>query len=245
MENHYKQISSLIYDFTKPPGTSIDGDLAFYKSQLLPIEGKVLEAGVGNGRLYIPLLKYKVDIVGIDKSQEMINICQKNLEKENLLGKLICQDLENYIELNTYEYIIVPNASFNLLESRNKAIKVLKNFYQSLKEKGTLIIDLIMPIEFKAGSNHEFSHNINGQKIVVKNLSKEINWIEQYTVNQIEYYINEQLKESQEFKLSWYGCEEFCNILNSVGFNDGVFIVNYGNKTNLNVKTITFIFKKY
>ncbi|WP_339030534.1 class I SAM-dependent methyltransferase [Spiroplasma endosymbiont of Cantharis nigra] len=244
MENHYKQISSLIYDFTKPPGTSIDGDLEFYKSQLLPIQGKVLEAGVGNGRLFIPLLKYKVDIVGIDKSQEMINICQKNLEKENLTGHLICQDLEEYRELETYDYIIVPNATFNLLETRIKAKKVLKNFYDSLKPQGTIIIDLILPIEFKAGSNHEYSHYIDDQTIVVKNLSKEINWIEQYSINQIDYYINEQLQESQEFKLSWYGCEEFCNILTNIGFNDGVFIINYGNKRNLNVKTITFIFKK-
>ncbi|WP_339020380.1 class I SAM-dependent methyltransferase [Spiroplasma endosymbiont of Atherix ibis] len=76
MENYYKKISSLIYNVTKTPGTSIDKDLEFYKFKLLPIEGKVLEAVVGNGRLFIPLLKYKVDITGIDKSQEMIDICK-------------------------------------------------------------------------------------------------------------------------------------------------------------------------
>ncbi|AUM62776.1 class I SAM-dependent methyltransferase [Spiroplasma monobiae] len=244
MENHYKKISSLVYNSTKPPGTSIDKDLEFYKSQLLQIEGKVLEAGVGNGRLFIPLLKYKVDITGIDKSQDMIDICKENLEKENLLANLICDDLENYVSKDTYEYIIMPNASFNLLESREKALKVLDNFYLSLKENGTLIIDLILPIEFKAGSFHEFTHTIEDQQIVVKNLSKEINWVEQYTINQIDYFINYELKETQEFKLSWYGTQEFCDILSSKGFKDGLFLINYGNKTNLNVKTITFIFKK-
>ncbi|WP_338984485.1 class I SAM-dependent methyltransferase [Spiroplasma endosymbiont of Diplazon laetatorius] len=244
MENHYKKISSLIYNSTKPPGTSIDKDLEFYKSQLLPIEGKVLEAGVGNGRLFIPLLKYKVDIVGIDKSQEMIDICKENLEKENLQADLICDDLEKYVSEDTYEYIIVPNASFNLLESRQKALKVLENFYTSLTNNGTLIIDLILPIEFKSGSFHEFTHTINNKQIVVKNLAKEINWVEQYTINQIDYFIGDQLQESQEFKLSWYGTQEFCEILSSKGFKDGTFIIIYGSKINLNVKTITFIFKK-
>ncbi|AUB31802.1 class I SAM-dependent methyltransferase [Spiroplasma floricola] len=244
MENHYKKISSLIYNATKPPGTSIDKDLEFYKSLLLPIDGKILEAGVGNGRLFIPLLKYKVDIVGIDKSQEMIDICSENLKKENLKATLICQDLENYIEKNTYEYIIMPNASFNLLETRQKALKVLDNFYQSLTDKGTLIIDLILPIEFRAGSKHESTHYVENQDVLVKNWSKEINWIEQYTINQIDYFINNELKETQEFKLTWYGVQEFCDILASKGFKDGVFIINYGSKINLNVKTVTFIFKK-
>ncbi|AGR42266.1 class I SAM-dependent methyltransferase [Spiroplasma diminutum] len=244
MENHYKKISSLLYNSTKPPGTDIDGDLNFYKSQLLPIEGKVLEAGVGNGRLLIPLLKYKVDITGIDKSQEMIDICKENLKKENLQANLICDDLENYKEKNTYEYIIVPNASFNLLETRQKALKTLENFYDSLIDNGTLIIDLIMPIEFRSGSFHEYVHEIEDKKILVKNLSKEINWVEQYTINQIDYFINDKLQETQEFKLSWYGTKEFCDILSSKGFKDGLFLINYGNKTNLNIKTITFIFKK-
>ncbi|WP_339020378.1 hypothetical protein [Spiroplasma endosymbiont of Atherix ibis] len=112
-------------------------------------------------------------------------------------ANLICHDLENYIEKNTYEYIIMPNASFNLLETRQKALKVLDNFYQSLTDNGTLIIDLIFPIEFKAGSKHEFTHHFENQDILVKNLSKEINWVEQYTINQIDYFVNNELKETQ------------------------------------------------
>ncbi|WP_148285987.1 class I SAM-dependent methyltransferase [Spiroplasma taiwanense] len=38
----------------------------------------MLEAGVGNGRMLIPLLKYKIDVIGIDKSKQMIKLCKKN-----------------------------------------------------------------------------------------------------------------------------------------------------------------------
>ncbi|QGS52088.1 class I SAM-dependent methyltransferase [Spiroplasma tabanidicola] len=244
MENQYKNYSCMLYDFTKPPGTSVDGDLEFYKNLLMPVEGKVLEAGVGNGRLLIPFLKYKIDIEGVDKSNEMLDLCLKNLKANNLKTTLIKADLKAFKKENYYEYIIMPNASICLIESRQELLKVLTNFYVSLISNGRLAIDLIMPNEYKKGINHFYTHNLKEFDLQVNNYSKEINWEEQFTITKIDYLINDQLVEQQEVKLMWYGIFEFEMILKSIGFKNIDIIKNYNNKTLINLKTITFIAKK-
>ncbi|QBQ07881.1 methyltransferase [Spiroplasma gladiatoris] len=244
MNNKYENYSSVLYDFTKPPGTSIDGDLEFYKNLLMPIEGKVLEAGVGNGRLLIPFLKYKIDIEGIDKSKSMLEICNKNLAINDLECTLIDQDLEHFIKPEYYEFIIMPNASFCLLENRQIALKVLHNFFISLKSKGSIAIDLILPIEFKKGSSHSMEHHLPNLNLNVKNYNQEIDWFYQYTINKIEYYDRQTLLETQLVKLSWYGVEEFKSMLEKIGFKEVYVIKNYNNNKLINLKTITFIAKK-
>lgn len=244
MENKYSKYSCILYNETKPPGTSVDGDLEFYKNLLLPVEGYILEAGVGNGRLLIPLLRYKLNVIGVDKSLEMIEICKQNMNMAGLNASIIHTTLENYVENNFFEFIIMPNASFCLLENREKANIVLKNFYNSLKSGGTLAIDLIFPIDFKAGTKHSMEHKLNNDHVVVENYSKEINWYEQYTINEIKYYVDQNLCETQLMKLRWYGVKEFEEMLSNIGFTDIEVIKNYNNKRILNLKTITIIGKK-
>lgn len=243
-ENNYKKYSSYLYNQTKPPGTSVDGDLEFYKNLLMPIDGKVLEAGVGNGRLLIPFLKYKINIVGIDKSAEMLELCNQNLKQNNLASDLIQLDLLDYVADEEYDYIIMPNASFCLIENLTNAKQVLNNFYASLKNGGNLALDLIFPIEFKAGATHEYTHVLKDFALTVKNYSKAIDWVDQFTINEVEYLVDGRVQEKQIVKLSWYGINEFKMMLAQTGFKNINVIINYGNQKIINVKTVTFICEK-
>nr|WP_215216298.1 hypothetical protein [Entomoplasma sp. MP1] len=60
-------MSSLIYNLSKPPGTSIDGDIEFYTNELIQREGLVLEAGVGNGSDHQFLRKGIMDWITLKK----------------------------------------------------------------------------------------------------------------------------------------------------------------------------------
>ncbi|MFX1299012.1 MAG: methyltransferase domain-containing protein, partial [Promethearchaeota archaeon] len=48
-------------------------DVNFYKKEAEKATEKILEIGVGTGRIYIPLLKRGLDVYGIDVSEEKIN----------------------------------------------------------------------------------------------------------------------------------------------------------------------------
>ena len=54
-KQEYGQLSAFFYELTKPVGYSIEGDIEYYSRQLAGILGRVLEAGVGTGRMLIPL----------------------------------------------------------------------------------------------------------------------------------------------------------------------------------------------
>ncbi|AVN60101.1 SAM-dependent methyltransferase [Mesoplasma entomophilum] len=242
-KNYYGSLSSLVYDQTKPPGTSIDGDIQFYTNELIQRDGIVLEAGVGNGRMAIPLLRKGIEVIGLDNSEQMLNIYKQNLIKYNMESELILSDLKEFKTDLKFETIIMPNGSFCLLD-REIITLVLNNFKAHLTENGRIYLDLIFPISFKPGNIHEYDFACkNGDIIKIKNKSISIDWINQKTYTELEYTRNSKF-EIQPFTLWWYGVEEFKNILKELEFKNIKTIQNYNNAKNLNLKTLTFIFEK-
>ncbi|WP_051350884.1 class I SAM-dependent methyltransferase [[Acholeplasma] multilocale] len=247
-KNYYGSLCSKIYDLTKPPGTSIDGDIEFYTQTLMPLDGKILEAGIGNGRMSIPLLRKGMDLVGLDNSNEMLEMCKINSEHYNVECPLVLGDLRTFEIDEKFEAIIMPNGSFCLLETREDAIETLKNFKRHLSPTGNIYIDLIYPISFKPGEKHEFDYEIDtNEEIKLINFAKEIDWLEQKTFSTLNYhqYSNgvETGFESQQFNLRWYGAEEFSLILKELGFTEISIVKNYNKASMLNLKTVTIIAK--
>ncbi|PPE06601.1 methyltransferase [Mesoplasma corruscae] len=245
---YYGDLASFIYNLSKPPGTSIDGDIEFYTNELIQYEGRVLEAGVGNGRMAIPLLRKGVDVFGIDNSLEMIELYKTNLLKYNLEANVELADLNNLKLTQKFESIILPNGSFCLLK-REYSKNILMSFLNLLQNNGKLYIDLIYPNSFKAGIDHEYNFKIENDKFIkIKNSSISINWIEQSTFSVLKYDLmidNKSVQqEIQNFKLYWYGVDEFEKLLLSIGFKNIKQIINYNNKKMLNLKTLTFIAEK-
>ncbi|WP_169728217.1 class I SAM-dependent methyltransferase [Mesoplasma chauliocola] len=242
-KNYYGSLSSTVYDESKPPGTSIDGDIDFYIKELMPRDGLVLEAGVGNGRMAIPLLRRGIEVFAIDNSKEMLSLYKNNLIKYNMESEYLEADLSSFEVNKKFETIIMPNGSFCLL-NRKDIFKILKNFKLHLTENGRIYIDLIFPTSFSAGKIHEFNFKTSNSEIIqIKNKAISINWLEQKTYSEIEYKLNEQ-NENQHFTLWWYGVEEFTKILEDLEFKNIHHIVNYNNLKQLNLKTLTFIFEK-
>ncbi|WP_027063150.1 class I SAM-dependent methyltransferase [Mesoplasma seiffertii] len=247
-KNYYGSLSSQIYNLTKPPGTSIDGDIEFYTNQLMPLDGLILEAGVGNGRMLVPLLRKGIEIIGLDFSQEMLTICQQNCENYNCKTDLILANLKDFKLAKKCEAIIMPNGSLCLIEDREEMLAILGNFKNHLTASGKIYIDLIYPTSYQSGQVHEYSYPLNStETILLKSHTKEIDWLKQTTYSQIDYTLlkdNQVVsQESQQFNLNWYGVEEFKLILEAVGYKSIEVIVNYNNKRVLNLKTVTFIAK--
>ena len=69
----YGKLSTKLYEITKPVGKSIDGDIEYYYEKLKSIEGPILEAGVGTGRMLIPFIQKGLNVEGVDLSEEMLD----------------------------------------------------------------------------------------------------------------------------------------------------------------------------
>ncbi|HEY4543856.1 MAG TPA: class I SAM-dependent methyltransferase, partial [Tissierellaceae bacterium] len=207
----YGKLSSQYYTNSKPISKSIMGDIEYYISRLQDTRGLVLEAGVGTGRVLIPLLENKIEIEGIDSSKDMLEICEKELEIRGLNTNLYNKDLLDLDFMDKYETIIMPTGSFMLIEDYEK---LLNNFYKALKENGRLIIDISSPVDFIEGEIYTDILQINNNEgIILETRNISIDYIKQYTKSILKYekYINGNLKETelQEFILYYYGVREF------------------------------------
>lgn len=230
--SNYGKISTELYDFTKPVGTSINGDIEYYMERLKSVEGKVLEAGVGTGRFIIPLLEEGFTVDGVDYSNEMLQICKENCKERKLKPNLYEANLESLQLPSKYEAIVMPTGSFCLIDGRKDGMTVLNNFKDHLEMGGRLIIDLLLPYDFKEGEIETDVFTLpNDEGIILERRSDKIDWINQTTTTYLKY---EKWKlgklidtELQKFPLTWYGMEEFRSILKSLGFINITCSSNY------------------
>ena len=245
MFKEYGELCTILYEHTKPVGCSIDGDIEYYTKKLRDIPGRVLEAGVGTGRMLIPLLKSAITIDGVDISDEMLGQCKINMAKHDVSANLYKQDLTKLSLPCKYDAIIMPTGSFCLLP-KSHVQNILIGFRNHLNDGGKLIIDLEMPVDFKSGKTTASSFPLSAETgLILTSLSEGIDWLEQKTSYIIRYELienGEVLKtEISNFTLYWYGITEFEMLLSSSGFKGIEYEIGYGNNQT---QIITFTASK-
>lgn len=221
---NYGPLSTAVYDLSKPIGYSINGDIEYYLKRLTNENGTILEAGVGSGRFFIPLLEHGYQIEGIDQSKEMLALCQKNCEERQLSPILYEGSFSDYSFDKKYDVIVIPTGSFCLIDSITNAIQTITHFYQHLAPGGRLILDLVVPSDFVVGEQVSTAFPLTSEEgILLKSHSIAIDWINQTTLTYLTYekWRNGQLmaSELQSFGLRWYGITEFTLLLEKIGFS--------------------------
>jgi len=225
MYSYYGPISTELYDFTKPVGHSINGDIEYYLHRLTGTNGKILEAGVGSGRFLIPLLEKGFDAEGIDYSPEMLASCRKRCAERGLPARLYEGNLNNFSLHSKYETVVMPTGSFCLIEQSKEAIDALTCIYHHLVPGGRLIVDLLLPLHWRTGEISTSYYQLSDTEgIALESKSVEMDWINQTTLTVLKYEKWKSGKlvdtELQRFPLRWYGIEEFQQILENIGFSN-------------------------
>lgn len=233
--NTYKKLSSLIYNYTKPPGFAVDDDIQFYKQYIIPIQGKVLELGSGNGRFLIPFLKYKVDIEGVEISTDMNYYMNSNLNKLNLKTKIYESDFISTKFNSKYELIVAPNGWLNLISHIDLPM-VFKKVFSILENNGSFIFDLIYPKNFKDSYQSIVIDEKNYDIFIENKINNEF-----LIQNKITFKCKE-FKETEKFILYKHKLENNKELKNLFTKKDE--ILNFNNIKNNNTETKTFIFTK-
>lgn len=138
----YRKLCTEFYDISKP--FACDAEVNFYAKILKGVQGPVLEAMCGSGRLLLPLLRLGFHIDGLDNSSEMLESCEKRCRAENLTTLLLNQPIES-LSLKKYALIFIAVGSFQLISDRLEALKVLKILHSHLLPGGALILDTFIP----------------------------------------------------------------------------------------------------
>jgi len=116
---------------------SVDNE--YFLNEISQTKGKILELGVGTGRLFVNALKEGADIYGIDISQSMLEVLNKKLTKEQ--RKRI--SLQNIIDFSIdfkFDLIIAPFRVVMHLLEKEKQIRAINNVFEHLNKNGRFIL---------------------------------------------------------------------------------------------------------
>jgi len=204
-ETNYKSWSNwydLIYEIISP------NDINFYETYINKNVKRVLEMGVGTGRIPNSFLHKNLKWTGVDISEDMLNVCKEKIKpkqplSENLL--LIQEDMtkidikvdNNSIYNLLFDLVIYPSHSLMSVGNIELQKKALCSGIKHLDKNGILIFDLHNPNNYV--NNKEYMvfgekeinsslHKLYGKSSVDFNKKKHINYqkIEINSINKIE-----------------------------------------------------------
>lgn len=235
--SQYGELCTEVYTLTKPVGHAFGGDIDYYRSRLTDCEGRILEAMVGSGRVYVPLLEAGLRIEGIDSSHHMLDACAREAQERELTPVLYEGTLETLDLPHSYEAIIIPGGSFALIEERQASIAVLRRLHDHLEPGGRLILDLSLPGAPDASSAFSGTSSFtlkDGSLITMETKTAQFDFFTQCHVLFIKYekWRDGSLiqTELQRLPLRWYGVEEFKMVLKEIGFSDVEVTADYSGK---------------
>jgi SAM-dependent methyltransferase len=143
MINEYPESFARFYDLIYHQVR--DGvDHEYFQQEINQAKGKILEIGVGTGRLFIHALKQGADIYGLDISQSMVDVLRQKLNNDQQWRV----SLQNIIDFSfdlKFDLIIAPFRVIMHLLDKEEQIRAINNVYDHLNENGRFIFDAFIP----------------------------------------------------------------------------------------------------
>jgi SAM-dependent methyltransferase len=139
----YDAIAEL-YD---PWSRSVTEDIPFYVAEALKSGGPIVELGVGTGRIAVPTASAGVEVIGVDSSPRMLEICRRQAEGAGVaelldlrLGDLAAPPVSERVHLVT-----CPFRAYLHLQDEEARIGAFRAARDLLLPGGRLIFDVFAP----------------------------------------------------------------------------------------------------
>ena len=124
-------------------------DVAFYVTLASAAGGPVLEYGIGNGRIAVPIARHGVSVVGIDHSKPMLEDLRARLAREPSPVKrrvrAIRADMRRKRLGQVFPLVICPFNTALHLYSRQDVEAFLARVREHLTPRGRFVVDLSVP----------------------------------------------------------------------------------------------------
>ena len=218
----YGTLATEIYEIDKPVGHSF-GDVEYYTRLLAGVSGRILEPGVGTGRILIPLLAAGHEVEGLDTSPQMLEVCRQHCRDRGLDPVLHEADMTAFVRPAAYQAVIIPAGSFELLDGTPAAQQALACFRESLAPGGHLVLD-IDPPQLIAGPEPlrhwrrgSFLWTLQVTHAWYDSAANQTTRLLRYEKWQVGELI---VTESQWFRLQHWSLREFEGLLAGAGFAD-------------------------
>lgn len=181
----------------------------------IPLRSKILDLCCGQGRHSLELASKGFIITGVDRTLKYLEKAKSDANAKNLSVEFILDDMRHFKRLNYFDAVIIMYTSFGYFSNPIDNMQVLHNAYNSLKENGSLLIDLMGKEIVARIFSVRDCYELNGTTYIEeRKVTNNWNWIENRWI-----MIKDNIK--QEFRLShWlYSANELSIMLNDAGFS--------------------------
>jgi SAM-dependent methyltransferase len=144
MDVDIRSDAARFYDYNP----NVPDDVPFYRARLPSPDCSVLELGCGTGRVALALADHCRSIVGIDRSDAMINICKKKLSEAGFgpsRANVRKGDISDFNLDRQFDVIIAPFRVLQNIESNDRVDGLLMCIRRHLCPRGTCILNAFNP----------------------------------------------------------------------------------------------------
>ena len=119
-------------------------DNEFFLKEISKTAGKVLEIGVGTGRLFLDALSSGADVYGIDISVPMLEVLGEKLNAEQRIRISEQNVVDFHFDFN-FDLVIAPFRVLMHVMEKDDQLKALNNVCRHLSPGGRFIFDTFVP----------------------------------------------------------------------------------------------------
>ena len=127
--------------------TGVIEDISFYVEEALASGGPVVELGVGTGRIAIPTAAAGVDVIGVDSSAGMLEVCAEQARAAGVAERLDLRvgDLRRPPVEERVSLVTCPFRAYLHLASDEERLEALAAAREILLPGGRLVFDVFAP----------------------------------------------------------------------------------------------------
>lgn len=174
----------------------------------------ILDLCCGPGRHSLELARRGFRVTGVDRTAAYIRRAQERADRERLTVEFVQGDMRRFCRPSAFNAAMLMFTSFGYFEDPAENRRVLVNVHQSLKDKGSLLLDM-MGKEVLARVFRERDWSEQGDTILLqeRRVSRDWSWME-------NRWILLRGPERHEFRVChWlYSAAELTSLLGEVGF---------------------------
>jgi SAM-dependent methyltransferase len=138
-ETYGERVADVYDEWSAPPNT--EGELALLTE--LAGNGRVLELGIGTGRIAIPLADQGIEVHGIDSSPAMVE--QLRAKPGGADIPVFIGDMADVAVDGEYELVFIVFNTFFMLPSQDAQVQCFRNVAAHLAPRGRFLIHAFIP----------------------------------------------------------------------------------------------------
>jgi SAM-dependent methyltransferase len=176
--DEYTGLRALFYDHV---ATGVDGDVGFYVGEAVACGSTVLELGCGTGRILIPMAEAGAEVVGLDRSADMLAIardklaaCAPDVQRR---ARLVAGDMRDFDLAQRFRLVTIPYRAFLHNLTVGDQLRTLEQVRRHLTDDGRLVLNVFDPSvrllaagRWSRPTEHprEFEHPRTGNRVAIR-----------------------------------------------------------------------------